>query len=1044
MNAFFAIVAALLILLAQPFQAQALEPEKEPPNPEFAHIMERIRNGDLEPGLVPLPVTIKQKPMTPMGLQILRANLPASFDLRNTGRITAIRDQGSCGACWSFATMASIESALMPGESLDFSEDNLKNNHGFDLGPCAGGNHMMSTAYLARGAGPVLESDDPYETGSTTSQTIAARKWLRNMAYLPARTGSLDNEFLKQAVMDHGGVYTSHYTSTSTSHYKSSTAAHYYSGTTPANHAVVIVGWDDNYPAANFPSPPPGNGAFIIKNSWGTSFGEKGYFYVSYYDSKLGYDGSAYSFGFGQAGAYSQIYQYDTLGWTSTYGSGSSPSYGNVFPVQGSTEQDIFAVSTYAAAPATSYTIRVYKNPASGSPVNASGPVAEVSGTSAESGYFTVDLPTPVRVSPGEKFSVVVKVSTTSGTTYLVPVEAAQSNYSSKATSASGRSYMSGNGTSWTDMGQNGRDVCVKAFARAAGSAPADPDSDGDGLDDAWERQYFGDLAQTGAGDYEQDGLSNLKEYELGTNPAKADTDGDGMPDGWEVTYSLNPKSNDAAADSDGDGLTNLQEYSGGTNPNQDDGDSGGDDSGGDDSGGDDSGGDDTPDDGGNTPKPTANAGQDVLVRESGAVRLSGAAGGVTGASLAWAQTAGPSVSLSSTTSAQPTFTAPQVGPNGALLTFRLTVSAGGQSVSDTCLVRIMDNDTPQASAGQDQHVQTGASVTLNGSHSRHPQNGAMTYAWEQIGTPAVQLDNPNAATVSFTAPATPAALTFKLTVSTSGSAHATTDICRVFVGMDGTPPLAEAGPVRTAQPGGNVTLDGSASAAQASGSIAYYAWTQVAGTAVDLMDADTDKPYFTAPNSSAWGESLAFEITVTDANGLSSSDQVVVNVLGSLNQTAPKARAGADVVIDGLSEYRPDAAASSDDQTENLAYEWLQIAGSPVAIADPASAAPVIDLADAQGDQDPVFRLRVRDKAGLIGEDELRLVLGEPDAAMDDGQDKDGLDNPDGDGGQSSGGGGGGCVMTSGAGLGLEWVLLAAAALAWRMRRMTIKGGRS
>ena len=717
-----------------------------------------------------------------------------------------------------------------------------------------------------------------------------------------------------------------------------------------------------------------------------------------------------------------------------------------MFTAHGNTNQEIFAVSTYAAAPSTSYTIRVYKNPPSNSPVSTSGPAAEVSGTFAESGYFTVNLPTPVSVAPGERFSVVVKVSTTSGTTYLVPVEAAQSNYSSKASSASGRSYMSGNGTSWTDMGAQGRDVCVKAFARAAGSAPADPDSDGDGLDDAWERQYFGDLSQSGAGDYDRDGLSNLKEYELGTNPANADTDGDGMPDGWEVTHGLNPKVNDAAGDPDGDGLTNLQEYKGGTDPNKADGASGGGDSGGGDSGGDDSGGGsdggDTPDGGGTAPKPTSNAGQDVLAREGETVRLSGATGGVSGATLSWTQTSGPSVSLSGATTDRPTFTAPQVGPNGALLAFRLTVTAGGQSATDTCLVRVMDADTPQAAAGQDRHVQPGERVTLDGTRSRHPQGGAMTYLWEQIGAPSVQLDNPNAATASFTAPGSPAALTFKLTVSKPGSTHATTDICRVFVGLDGTPPLAEAGPARTAQPGSTVTLDGSASAARGGGAIVSHAWTQVAGTAVDLIDADTDKPYFKAPNASAWGESLIFELTVTDANGLSGSDQAVVNVLGSLNPAAPKARAGADAVVDGLSEYRPDASASSDDQTESLAYEWLQIAGSPVTLDDPASATPVIGLAQTQGKQDPVLRLRVRDKAGLIGEDELRLVLGEPDEAMDDGTDREGMDIPSGEGGQSSGGGGG-CVMSSGAGMGLEWFLLAAAAMAWRMRRKTRKGGR-
>jgi hypothetical protein len=66
-------------------------------------------------------------------------------------------------------------------------------------------------------------------------------------------------------------------------------------------------------------------------------------------------------------------------------------------------------------------------------------------------------------------------------------------------------------------------------------------DSDGDGLADWWEIQYFGNLSQTGAGDYEGDGLSNVQEYLAGTNPGNPDTDGDGVPDGTEVSRSSNP-----------------------------------------------------------------------------------------------------------------------------------------------------------------------------------------------------------------------------------------------------------------------------------------------------------------------------------------------------------------------------------------------------------------------------------------------------------------------------------------------------------------------
>ncbi|MHC4457696.1 MAG: CFI-box-CTERM domain-containing protein [Planctomycetota bacterium] len=87
-------------------------------------------------------------------------------------------------------------------------------------------------------------------------------------------------------------------------------------------------------------------------------------------------------------------------------------------------------------------------------------------------------------------------------------------------------------------------------------------DSDSDSLPDWWETQYFGDLSQDGAGDYDGDGLNNLAEYQNDTFPDDKDSDDDGMWDGWEIQYEFNPlDSGDANDDHDGDGLTNLEEF---------------------------------------------------------------------------------------------------------------------------------------------------------------------------------------------------------------------------------------------------------------------------------------------------------------------------------------------------------------------------------------------------------------------------------------------------------------------------------------------------
>ena len=118
-------------------------------------------------GLVPEPVSADYSNYS-SHLKI--TGLPAMFDLRITGGITSVKNQGACGSCWLFPSMGSVESRwkrLGLGD-YDLSEDNLKHCHNYNYGPCEGGNRLMANAYFTRGKGPVLEAQDPYSASSAT------------------------------------------------------------------------------------------------------------------------------------------------------------------------------------------------------------------------------------------------------------------------------------------------------------------------------------------------------------------------------------------------------------------------------------------------------------------------------------------------------------------------------------------------------------------------------------------------------------------------------------------------------------------------------------------------------------------------------------------------------------------------------------------------------------------------------------------------------------------------------------------------------------
>lgn len=154
---------------------------------------------------------------------------------------------------------------------------------------------------------------------------------------------------------------------------------------------------------------------------------------------------------------------------------------------------------------------------------------------------------------------------------------------------------------------------------------------------------------------------------------------------------------------------------------------------------------------------PVADAGPDMTVGEASSVTLDGSAsydpdGDVL--TFYWHQTAGPNVGLSDSTAAQPVFTAPMVGVDGATLTFELTVTDGIESVTDTVNVLVENvNHPPVANAGTDLIRNEGNTVVLNGASSSDADGDAITYTWTQLeGVPVTLSDNAGQ-TPSFIAP---------------------------------------------------------------------------------------------------------------------------------------------------------------------------------------------------------------------------------------------------------------------------------------------------
>jgi C1A family cysteine protease len=242
------------------------------------------------------------------------ADLPTRYDLRDEGMVTPARDQGNGSAggnCAFFAVLGSVESGwLKMGFSpTDLSEQNLSGCHGYEWAYGTGGNSYMATAYLSRFSGPVLESQDPYNTSATTflCEHYPPTAYVPEARWLPA----VDGETLKGLIRDYGALYTTIYMESD--RLDSMNHSYYYDGSAATNHSVLVCGWDDETITGG------GTGAWIVKNSWGTAWADQGFFYVSYADTRFADEASYFPVRWDLEES-DTLFMYDQLGVTNIIG----------------------------------------------------------------------------------------------------------------------------------------------------------------------------------------------------------------------------------------------------------------------------------------------------------------------------------------------------------------------------------------------------------------------------------------------------------------------------------------------------------------------------------------------------------------------------------------------------------------------------------------------------------------------------------------------------------------------------------------------------
>lgn len=386
--------------------------------------------------------------------------LPRSYSYIEEKRAPLLRNQEGTNTCWAFAALSALECSKDGDAKSAYSADHLIFHNPFGKRFQEGGSYIVTMAYLLAWKGPVSEMEDPFDQFSP----VGSRPCIHVQEVRLSEPK--DYEAIKRFVYLYGGVESALYLDfdefmTKSSYYNAEHYSYCYPGTEVSNHDVVIIGWDDDYPAENFVGNVSTDGAFICQNSWGNNFGDHGVFYVSYEDVNIGGYGVAYS-RIDPVDNYDRIHQSDLCGYTAQIGYQREECwFSNVYTAK--EDQLLRAAGFYATGKHTEYEIYVVPE-FSGESSFAQRQFA-CSGYLEDAGYYTIDFPEEVEIGEGNDFAVVVRIKTENAE-YPVAIECQVEGLSESADISDGRSYLSYQGISWEHL-EESRDynICLKAYA---------------------------------------------------------------------------------------------------------------------------------------------------------------------------------------------------------------------------------------------------------------------------------------------------------------------------------------------------------------------------------------------------------------------------------------------------------------------------------------------------------------------------------------------------------------------------------------------------
>ena len=429
--------------------------------------------------------------------------IPESYDPRNetlsTGipKLPPVRDQGSFGTCWAFSTIGMFETYLRLHGYVDNETDSnlseaaltyftqyglyekevtkagspnldIPGLEGFDyttiydrnkLGKL-GGNQARGLLTMSSYIGAVIEDENTnYESKMAYIKTngldgsYAFKKngfLLKNGIFLNKK----NIDMVKQAIMDNGSVGISYHAGRATadddagadaSYVHTSGGEYYYytdEKTSNANHAILIVGWDDNAPKENFyvggsnysasTKKAQNNGGWLCRNSWGgVGNGTDGYFWMSYEEPSL--ESTMYTVEAMGTDTYKYNYHYDTSASAMLRGhdvsDGVPMEYANIFKVSNDEDQVLEAISVALNSTNVEYDILIYTSDTSmATPTNKGTKKAKPdatlaltqSGTISAAGIYTIELNKKISLPKNSYFSVIFRVkSTSSGVVYI-------------------------------------------------------------------------------------------------------------------------------------------------------------------------------------------------------------------------------------------------------------------------------------------------------------------------------------------------------------------------------------------------------------------------------------------------------------------------------------------------------------------------------------------------------------------------------------------------------------------------------------------------